>query len=213
VQLQVALDRLELDEAVRIADTVAAHAHWIEVGTSLVKRFGMVAVSAVADAAGDTPVLADLKTADDAATEFGMAFEAGARAATVLAMTSGPTIDRCVELADQAGAEVMLDLLAVSDRRRDALLDRLAPHVLLAAHIGKDEQDGGVGVESALGTWTTGRRIAVAGGVTLSDLPRLGALVPQVRVIVGSAITHADDPGTAAADMATAMAGITRENS
>jgi 3-hexulose-6-phosphate synthase len=212
VQLQVALDRLELDAAVRITGAVRAHADWIEVGTSLVKRFGMASVSAVADAAGDTPVLADLKTADDATTEFGMAFEAGARAATVLAMTTDTTIERCVELADEAGAEVMLDLLAVSDSRRDALLGRLAPNVVLAAHVGKDAQAGGARVESTLGAWTAGRRIAVAGGVTAEDLPRLGAAHPDVRVIVGSAISRAEDPAAAAAQMATAMADLTKEN-
>ncbi|HET6634619.1 MAG TPA: orotidine 5'-phosphate decarboxylase / HUMPS family protein, partial [Streptomyces sp.] len=91
LQIQIALDRMPLGRAVDLTGRVAPCADWIEVGTSLVKEFGMSAVRAVVDAAGGVPVLADLKTADDAAYEFTLAFDAGASSATVLGIASDAT--------------------------------------------------------------------------------------------------------------------------
>ncbi|GAB3278815.1 orotidine 5'-phosphate decarboxylase / HUMPS family protein [Parasphingorhabdus pacifica] len=198
MQLQVALDRIELDAAIDITTKVAPHADWIEVGTSLIKRFGMRSVSEVVASAGDTPVLADLKTADDAATEFGMAFDHGARAATVLAAAADATIDRCVQLTNDAGGETVLDLLEVSSQRRDDLLERLPGGVVFAAHVGKDAQAAGQDIESTLGSWVRGRSVAVAGGLAAADSARLRTSHPHLRVIIGSAITQASDPAETA---------------
>lgn len=207
MQLQVALDRMELDVAVDMAARTAENADWIEVGTSLIKRYGVRSVSEIVAAAGGTPVLADLKTADDAATEFGMAFERGARGATVLAATTDATIDRCAALAADAGADAVLDLLATSPERREHLLNRLPSDVVLAEHVGRDAREAGTGVAAALGAWTRGRRVAVAGGIGRREIEQLRAPHPDLRVIIGSAITGAADPATAARDVLTAMRG------
>lgn len=207
MQLQVALDRIELGAAVDITAEAAPHADWIEVGTSLIKRFGMRSVSEVVAAAGDTPVLADLKTADDAATEFGMAFEHGARAATVLAVAADATIDKCVQLSTEVGGHALLDLMEVAPQRRDALLDRLPPEVVFGAHVGKDAQAAGADVEASLGAWVGGRSVAVAGGLTDEDIARLRTTHPHLRVIVGSAITKASDPAEAARNTSNTVRG------
>ncbi len=207
MSLQIALDRMELTEAVRLAGQVTACADWIEVGTSLVKRYGMASVEAVVEAAGGTPVVADLKTVDDVATEFGMAFYHGASAATVLAAASDKTIDRAVEVAAEAGAQTVLDLLEVTDERRDALLSRLPRSVVFAAHIGTDAQAGGSAVGEKLGEWARGRDVAVAGGLALTDLPYLTGICPSARVIVGSAITRSTDPAQTAGEFAELVGG------
>lgn len=206
MQLQVALDRVDLDTAARITAAVSNHADWVEVGTSLIKRYGMRSVSEVVAVAGATPVLADLKTVDDAATEFGLAFEHGARAATVLAAATDATIDRCVTLARDAGAEVVLDLLATSDARRNALLEHLPTEVVFAAHVGKDSQGAGIGLDSVLGDWVHDRRIAVAGGITEADVVPLARVCgEQTRVIVGSEVSRSTDPGAVARRLSTVM--------
>lgn len=207
MQLQVALDRIELDEAVGIAEVVAPYADWIEVGTSLIKRYGMRSVTEVVACAGNTPVLADLKTADDARTEFGMAFEHGARAATVLAVAGDTTIDRCVEFTAESGGETVLDLMEVTPQRRAGLLDRLPPEVVFAAHVPKDAQQAGGGVAESLGSWARGRAIAVAGGLDEDDIARLREQFPAVRVIIGSAVTKAPSPREAASRMFNVVKG------
>lgn len=207
MQLQVALDRIELDVAVELAESLAEHADRIEVGTSLVKRYGMSAVSQVVAASAPTPVLADLKTADDAETEFGMAFAHGARAATVLAQAGDDTIRRCVRTAEQHEAEVLLDLLATTDERRDHLLSTLPRHVVIGAHLGKDAQGLRISAGSLLGSWADERRVALAGGLSAEQVQALSEDHPKLRVIVGSAITKADDPVAQANRMRSAMKG------
>ena len=40
MEIQVALDRIPLEQAVRVAADIADHVDWIEVGTSMIKQFG-----------------------------------------------------------------------------------------------------------------------------------------------------------------------------
>jgi len=193
MELQIALDRIPLDHACEVTAAVAAHADWIEVGTSLVKRYGVTGIAAVVAAAAGTPVLADLKTADDAAYEFALAYDAGAASATVLGLAADVTLDTAVRVADERGREVVVDLMELSPTRCAALAARLPGPVVLAAHVGKDAQASGARPVDLLGPWAQGRRLALAGGLTATDMPAL-ADRPDVRVIVGSAVTKSDDP-------------------
>ncbi len=201
IQIQVALDRLALDRAVAIAAQVAPWVDGVEVGTSLVKQHGMAAVRAVADAVAGVPgvwVHADLKTVDDAVTEVSAALDAGAWSVSVLALASDATVDAAVDAVHARDGEVVLDLMLTTVDRRRALAGRLDPRVRLAAHVGKDDQAaGGAGVLAMLGDWSTGRRLAVAGGLGLADVPGLRD-VPELRLVVGSAVTGAADPARAA---------------
>lgn len=209
MQLQVALDRIPLDRAVEIARAVAPWVDGIEVGTSLVKRYGVEAVRAVVAAVADvdgpsagpldgargarTWVHADLKTVDDAATEVGLALDAGALSVSVLGLASDTTLDTAVRTAAERGGEVVVDLMLTSADRRTELAARLDPAVRLGAHVGKDDQAAGGSVLAMLGPWADGRALAVAGGLGLDDVPALRD-VPGLRLVVGSAVTRADDP-------------------
>jgi len=207
-QLQVALDRLALDDAVRIARQVSPHADWVEVGTSLIKEFGMESVRRVVAAAEGTPVLADTKTNDNARYEFELAYDAGAAAATVMATAPDQTIDTCFAVAADRRSTVMVDLLGADEARQQVVLSRY-PRGVVAVHVGKDVQESG----SGSGPWslpkgTSGRRVALAGGVRLSDVPRLlelTALTDCPIIIVGSAVTQALDPARAASEFTAAF--------
>lgn len=209
MELQVALDRMTLDRAVDLAGLVAPYADWIEVGTSLIKRYGTAAISAVVDAAGHVPVVADTKTADDAAAELGMCFTAGAQAVTVLGMTTDATIEACVAITADQDAELLIDLLAVPPPRRTHLLAVIeqAHHVLWTPHVGRDarQETAANRMAEALGPWASGLRIAVAGGLTAADVAALTPEWPRLRFVVGGAITSAPDPLAAAAQMKAAM--------
>ncbi|MCC2321450.1 orotidine 5'-phosphate decarboxylase / HUMPS family protein [Cellulomonas xiejunii] len=223
MQLQVALDRIPLDRAVALAAAVAPWVDGIEVGTSLVKRYGVEAVRAVVAAvadvggesvgphegagAGRTWVHADLKTVDDAATEVGLALDAGARSVSVLGLASDATLDTAVRTAAARGGEVVVDLMLTSDARRAALAARLDPAVRLGAHVGKDDQAAGASVLDMLGTWAAGRALAVAGGLGVGDVPALRD-VPGLRLVVGSAVTGAADPVAVVRALDTARVGV-----
>jgi len=214
VDLQVALDRIPLDRAVGITEAVAARTDWIEVGTSLVKQFGQDGLRRVVAAGAGTPVLADLKTVDDVVFEFEMAFAAGARSVTVLGLAPDVTIDRAVDVTGARGRELVVDLMGLTQQRIEELASRLPEHVRLAPHISKDAQgdsaSSGRRVQAMLGPWSSGRKLALAGGLKAEDLP---ALVdePDLRVIVGSAVTKADDPVAAVEELRHAAGKDTTE--
>lgn len=209
MQLQIALDRIPRAEASRIAAEIAPYADVIEVGTSLVKAHGMGIVTEIAAAGAGTPVLADLKTADDGKTEFAMAYDAGAASATVLGLSSLTTVETCIRVAQDRGREAVIDLMELTAERRSALAGRLPQDAVLAAHVPKDVQGGSVSPAELIGEWAHGRRLAVAGGLSIADLPVMAELerdleLEWLRVIVGSAVTKATDVRTAAEALALA---------
>jgi 3-hexulose-6-phosphate synthase len=197
LQLQIAFDRMPIARAAEITRAVASIADWIEVGTSLIKTGGVRAIEQIVEAAGSTPVLADLKTVDDAAYEFGLIFDAGAKAGTVLALAADASIERASSVASDRGGEVLVDLMLAGPDRAAALASRMGPEAMLLVHVGKDTGSSGPDPLSSVGAWAGGRRIAVAGGLTLSSLESLRSH-PGSRAIVGSAITGAGDPVEAA---------------
>jgi 3-hexulose-6-phosphate synthase len=206
LELQIALDRIPLDRAVDIAGAVAAHVDWIEVGTSLIKQFGAVGLEAVVSAAGTTPVLADLKTVDDVRFELDLAYGAGARSATVLGLAPEVTVDLAVRVSGEHDRELVVDLMGLATSRIEGLAERLPHRVVLAPHVSKDAQGGLDRAADLLGPWATGRRIALAGGLTAADLPALRGW-PDLRVIIGSAISQAVDPVAAVLDLREAARG------
>ncbi|HEV7168792.1 MAG TPA: orotidine 5'-phosphate decarboxylase / HUMPS family protein [Micrococcaceae bacterium] len=206
MQLQIALDRMPLARATEITRAVAGEADWIEVGTSLIKQYGMEAVVQIVAAAGGKPVLADLKTVDDAAFEFGLAFDAGAASATVLALADDITIETAVKVATDRGRETVVDLMGVDEARRMQMAQRLPSDVILAAHIGKDAQQPGSNPGELLGPWAAERSVAVAGGLGPQQVAAL-ARINRLRAIIGSAITGAADPAAAAREVRAAAQG------
>jgi 3-hexulose-6-phosphate synthase len=208
MSLQIALDRIPLERAEHITGAVRGVADWIEVGTSLIKRYGMPGVARIVAAAGDTPVLADMKTADDARTELTMAADAGATSVTVLGLSTPATLDLAVRVAAERDIEVMIDLMALNATGRARVAAALPLSVVLAAHVPKDAQHSDTDAAALLGDWATGRRLALAGGLGLKDIPTVAGW-GDIRLIVGSAVTAADDPFAAAAALRSAITAAT----
>ena len=207
MRLQVAFDRLSLDDALRLATSIQQYADWIEVGTSLIKEFGMESVRRMRQTLPITKILADIKTNDNARYEFELCYAAGADAATVMGTAPDATINTCVSIARQQGKEVMIDLLATSqERQRELLKYREA---IFEVHVSKDVQESGAKgtapLVSQLPNWASEHKVAIAGGISLADIPALGTRLPTLTVIVGSAITQAPDPVAAARAFAAAI--------
>jgi 3-hexulose-6-phosphate synthase len=213
LQLQVAFDRMPSARAAAVTGAVAPYADWLEVGTSLIKAEGMAAIRTVVAAAGSVPVLADVKTADDARTEVDLCHNAGARASTVLAIAPDATVAAAVDRTAEHGMELVVDLLGATGERCGDLLARFGDrqHVVWGGHVGKDAQAAGrltTGL-GALEHAPAGCRLALAGGLQLDDVPALRASGRGVRLIVGSAITTATRPEQVAADFRSAIDGPT----
>lgn len=204
MQLQIAFDRMPVGRAVELTQALAGIADWIEVGTSLVKSAGLAAIERVVEAAAGTPVLADLKTVDDAAYEFASVFDAGASGATVLAIAADASIATACAVASRQRGEAVVDLLLAGPSLAAALATWLPAEAVLLAHTGKDSGGSAAGAGAVPKGWGAGRRVAVAGGLTLESVR---SLEPGTRAVVGTAITGAPDPVAAALAFRDALNG------
>lgn len=197
MKIQLALDRLTIEEAIKIAEEVRDHVDWIEVGTSLIKEFGIRSVSQIKSAFPEKPIVADIKTIDNAKYEMEMCFQAGADVATVMGVSPLVTIELALETATKWNKKIMIDLLNISNETQDCLLNYDA---ILCNHLSKDMQEHNnsqADDQNNQYLYQLDRKIAVAGGITLESFEGIRQLDPHV-VIIGSAITKAEDRAAAA---------------
>ncbi|MEH7117278.1 3-hexulose-6-phosphate synthase [Neobacillus vireti] len=202
MKIQLALDRMEIAEAISLTRKVEDSIDWIEVGTSLIKEFGVVSVKELKQAFPDKTVVADIKTIDNARYEFEMCFEAGADVATVMGVSPLVTIDTCMEVARRYNKKVMIDLLNTSLEQKQALMKY--KEAVLCDHVSKDEQEEAGsrnhGTKNGQLFEDPDIQVAAAGGITLDSIGKLRETLNPAVVIIGSAITKADNPAEAAAD-------------
>ncbi|WP_179234150.1 3-hexulose-6-phosphate synthase [Heyndrickxia coagulans] len=195
MKIQLALDRFTIQEAIEIAAKAEKAIEWIEVGTSLIKEFGVKSIYDIKNGFPDKTVVADIKTFDNAKYEFELCFRAGADIATVMGAAPPVTLRTCLDTAGQFDRQVMVDLLNTEAHQQKEIA-RLE-NIIVCQHISKDQQEEGGG-----GTWgrraaSRNQQLAVAGGISLENLAAVRALQPDV-LIIGSAISKASDPLLAA---------------
>ena len=200
MNLQLALDRLTREECLRIIDETRDSIDWIEVGTSVIKEYGMAIVREIKEKYPDKVIVTDMKTMDAGGHEAIQAFKSGADITTVMALASDLTILDSIKVAKEYGVRVMVDLLEVSSMERIKALERLGVD-LVSIHIGKDKQrEGKFDVKYFSLVEDCDFEVTVAGGVDLNTLPAVLEKGPDT-VIIGSAITNAEQPGEVAAQM------------
>lgn len=141
MNIQLALDRMSIQEAIDMARMTEPYIDWIEVGTSLIKEFGMASVKAMKREFPHKIIVADVKTFDNAIYEFELCYKAGADVATVMGASPPVTVDLCMKTAQTWGRQVMFDLLHTTSEEQEALARyREAVHCF---HVSKDQQEGG----------------------------------------------------------------------
>jgi 3-hexulose-6-phosphate synthase/6-phospho-3-hexuloisomerase len=206
-QLQVALDFLELERALRVArEAVEGGADLLEAGTPLIKSEGLDSVRALRKEFPALRIVADLKTMDAGRAEVEAAAKAGANLVTVLAVASDATIRECVEAARNYGFEVEADLVNVSDPAARAREVEVLGVDVVGVHCPIDEQMRGGDPFEVL------RRvreavsipIAVAGGIHSGTAAAAVAAGADI-VVVGGAIHKAPDAAAAARTIKEAM--------
>ncbi|RIV19558.1 3-hexulose-6-phosphate synthase [Alicyclobacillaceae bacterium I2511] len=215
MKIQLALDRMSIAEALAMARRVEAYVDWIEIGTSLIKEFGMRSVAEFRATFPDKVLLADMKTMDNAAYETNLWINAGADIGTVMAVAPAVTVTTCLRVAQSHGKQLMMDLL-------DAPVDKLESCVamtgaLLCLHAGKDQQesvDDFSHLFSHLGESSSFQpagklRIALAGGITTEILASVVSHFHPEVLIVGEAITKSANPEQAARQFRTLVHHVT----
>ncbi|MFB4160173.1 3-hexulose-6-phosphate synthase [Geomicrobium sp. JSM 1781026] len=200
MKLQLALDRLDWDECFRIVYEVDEYIDIVEIGTGVIKEYGMSIVRELRKAFPHHILLADMKICDAGRHEATQAFASGADIATVMAFAPPATIQETIVTAREHGAEMIVDLLGVSERNKVEEINELQPDYL-GLHVGKDEQKTGKKADSPF-AFVEGMTLkkAIAGGITLETLPDVSRHQPDI-VIVGSALTKATNPKQVAKEM------------
>jgi len=196
VLLQVAIDKAE---SIGVIGQVRGVADIIEIGTPLLKRFGIGAIATARELCPDTPILADTKTVDAGDLEAEMVLSAGARLMTVLSSTSRATHAAVGRVAERFGAFVVVD--TITELGKSELLpgDASFPEnfAYVGVHSATDARVAGdrssAHIEAVSDIRRRGFRVALAGGLGPQSLDAVLKVEPEI-VIVGSAITGAEDP-------------------
>ncbi|MDK7665293.1 3-hexulose-6-phosphate synthase [Cytobacillus oceanisediminis] len=203
MDLQLALDLVNIPEAIELVKEVEEHIDIVEIGTPVVINEGLHAVKAVKKAFPNLKVLADLKIMDAAGYEVMKASEAGADIVTILGTAEDMSIKGAVEEAKKQGKKILVDMIAVKDLAgRAKEVDAMGVDYI-CVHTGYDLQAVGKNSFEDLQTIkgvVKNAKTAIAGGIKLDTLPEVIKVKPDL-VIVGGGITGQADKKAAAAKM------------
>lgn len=203
MKLQLALDLVNIPEAIEVVKEVESYIDVVEIGTPVVINEGLRAVKEMKAAFPGLTVLADLKIMDAGGYEIMKASEAGADIITVLGATDDMTIKGAVEEAKKQGKEILVDMINVKNiDQRAKEIDALGVDYI-CVHTGYDLQAVGQNSFEDLQTIkraVTNAKTAVAGGIKLETLPEVIKAGPDL-VIVGGGITTQDNKKAVAAEM------------
>ena len=207
VTLQLALDLLDLERALRIARlAVPEGVDWVEAGTPLIKSEGLDAVRKLREAFPGKKIVADMKTADTGRLEMEAAAKAGADYAIVLGAASESTIREAIEVGKSYGLGIGVDLLGLEEP--EPRVERLAQWgaAFLSVHCPVDVQMRGGSPFEMLERLArvTDLPLAVAGGLNSETAPKAVAAGASI-IVIGGAITKAEDPARAAREMRKAL--------
>ena len=203
MKLQLALDEMNLVDALRFADKVAEHVDIIEVGTPFVMDEGMRGVREFHRFFPDKEILADLKIMDGGYLEASYAYEAGAAYATILGVSDNLTIEGALKAARDYDRKLVVDMICVEDLpTRIAKMEEIGVDIL-AVHTGADQQAAGrtpLDDLKVMAAAAKSAKISVAGGIHADTVKNYAVFKPDV-LIVGGGICHAEDPVVAAKEI------------
>nr|WP_257992487.1 3-hexulose-6-phosphate synthase [Bacillus infantis] len=195
MKVQLALDRLTKEECFRIVKEAYENIDWIEIGTGVIKEYGMDIIRSMKKEFPERVLVADMKTCDAGKHEANQAFGAGADIVTVMGFSHNGTIKETLEAADAHGKRIMIDLLGIQDPARAAEIYKLGAR-LFCLHIGKDMQKEGQLADPSLFQVAEGlenSEIAIAGGISEETIGALRNSIVDIAII-GSAITGNEEP-------------------
>ena len=201
---QMALDSLDFDATMGLAETVAPHVDILEIGTPCIKHNGIPLLKALRAKFPDNKILVDLKTMDAGEYEAEPFYAAGGDICTVLGAAGIATIKGVIAAAKKHGGECQVDMINVDDKAAFAKECVAAGAQIIGVHTGLDAQAAGhtpfadlADIAAAVGD---SAKISVAGGVkadTAQQVKDAGASI----IVAGAAIYGAADPAAAAAEI------------
>ncbi len=203
MKLQLAIDTLNLSDAIRLVDNLYDYIDIIEIGTPLVLLEGTKATEVISNRFPEKEVLCDAKIMDAGSFESQIVFEAGADYVTVLGLADDKTIEECVDQARKYGKKVVVDMINVENMdKRVPRLEEIGVDVI-AVHTGVDRQELGrtpLDDLKEIKRYANKTKLAVAGGINENTIDKYIKVKSDI-IIVGSGITSAELPQNSAEKM------------
>ena len=202
-EIQMALDSLDFDATMALAEQVAPYVDILEIGTPCIKYNGLKLVKALKAANPDKKILVDLKTMDAGEYEATPFYEAGADICTVLGVSDKATMGGVIKAANANNAEAQIDLISVKDKKAVATEAARNGAQIIGVHTGLDAQAAGQTPFEDLKTIAglgLNVKVSVAGGInkdTIQSTVQAGADI----VVVGAAIYGAPSPAASAKEL------------
>lgn len=198
--IQLALDSLDFDQTISLAEQTAPYVDIFEIGTPCIKFNGIELVKTLRAKFPDKLLLVDLKTMDAGEYEAAPFFAAGADICTVLGVSGAATIAGVVKAAKTHNGEVQVDLINVPDKAQCAREAAELGAQIIGVHTGLDAQAAGqtpfADLQAVAGLGLN-VRISVAGGIKASTVQQVVASGADI-IVVGAAIYGAPSPAEAA---------------
>ena len=213
--LQIALDIPSLERVKRIISELPESDRIIlEVGTPLLKKYGVNVIRDLRKVAKDMFIVADLKTLDVGKVEVDLAFEETADAVVVAGLATSETIDKFIDEAKRLGIYAVMDLMNVKDPVRKLQSLKQLPDVAIlhraidAEKTGKTRWD--LIKEIRENFKNKKLLVAVAGGITPETAPEALTNGADV-IIVGRYITQSKDVERAVREFLKSTKDMTRD--
>ncbi len=200
--LQIALDIPSFEKTKSIVQELPESDRIIlEVGTPLLKKYGVKVIRDLRELAKDVFIIADLKTLDVGKVEVDLAFEETADAVVVAGLAAKETLDGFIYEAKKLGIYAVVDMMNVEDPLKKLQQLKEMPDVVIL-HRGIDTETGKtLGLERIreLKQAFADKKflVAVAGGIipeTARDALEKGADI----LVVGRYVTQSKDVKRAA---------------
>jgi bifunctional enzyme Fae/Hps len=195
--LQIALDIPNVERVKKIISKLPESDRIIlEVGTPLLKKYGVNVIRDLRKIAKDMFIVADLKTLDVGKVEVDLAFEETADAVVVAGLAAAETIDKFIHEAKRLAIYAVVDMMNVEDPVKKLLTLKSLPEVVIL-HRGIDVESTGKSrwdvIKEMRQTFKEKKfLVAVAGGITPESAPVALANGADI-IIVGRYITHSKD--------------------
>jgi len=205
--LQIALDIPNLERTKEIVNQIPQSDRIIlEVGTPLLKRYGVKVIRDLRETARDVFIIADLKTLDVGKVEVDLAFEETADAVVASGLAANEVLDGFIYEAKRLGIYAIVDMMEVADPVQKLHLLKQLPDIVIL-HRPVDVERAGLQVHHRMELIKELRKafaherflIAVAGGITPETC--LEALKNGVDIVIaGRYITQSKDVKRAVRD-------------
>lgn len=195
MKLQTAIDRVSLLDAEKLVKLFAGKTDIIELGTSLVKDYGLFALEKLNEYKKDSLLLVDMKTCDEGAYEFQQGYELGFDILTVMGNSSIETLEKCYEISESYQKYMLIDLLECPTEKIEQIKNFKNAIYCLHTSIDKGENKNIIeDIQKFQEEFPDIKKICVAGGITLDVCRQMKKLKKELdSVIVGSAITKAEN--------------------